>query len=273
MTQSKGLTIGERFRDSFVGKNVKKAITNRRTMSIRDKLLNTVLSEDQEHIKRFAQYLTGGTVDGKDITNLPQGIRDDIIASHRKGDYPEREKQIARILNKEQSDAAWFKEEQIQKDVSAGKISMGEGLKRIDQMYFKANPNYNPESNLLSTYNTQGHYNLDGKLGGGTNRTSGSIGHGQFKQNKDGSYTLRDTWDVDPASEAVDLKRSERVYTPWKSKRHPDLREGGWKAARAYDISKFLGINKDLEYNVKFSKQEVEGRKKQLSINKTTKGQ
>ena len=38
MTQSKGLTIGERFRDSFVGKNVKKAITNRRTMSIRDKL-------------------------------------------------------------------------------------------------------------------------------------------------------------------------------------------------------------------------------------------
>ena len=266
MTQSKGLTIGERFRDSFVGKNVKKAITNRRTMSIRDKLLNTVLSEDQEHIKRFAQYLTGGIVDGKEIINLPQGIRDDIIASHRKDDYPNRKKQVAIELSKEQSDAAYFKEGQIQKEVSAGKISMGEGLNRINQLYYKDNPNYNPESNLLSTYGSKDKYNLDGKFGGGTSRTSGSIGHGQFIKNKDGSYTLRDTWDVDPASEATDLKKEERVYIPWKSERHPDLREGGRVAARAYDVAKFLGINKNLEYNVNFSKQEVEGKRKQLSI-------
>ena len=169
-------------------------------------------------------------------------------------------------MSKEQSDAAYFKEGQIQKEVSAGKISMGEGLNRINQLYYKDNPNYNPESNLLSTYGSKDKYNLDGKFGGGTSRTSGSIGHGQFIKNKDGSYTLRDTWDVDPASEATDLKKEKRVYIPWKSERHPDLREGGRVAARAYDVAKFLGINKNLEYNVNFSKQEVEGKRKQLSI-------
>jgi len=266
MSNEKGLTIGGRFRDSFLGKGVKKAITNRRTMMIRDKILDTVLSDDKEHVKRFAQYLTGGTVDGKDIINLPQGVRDDVIAAHRKGDYPERDKTISKS-----SKEIKLEEARLQKDFKSGKITGEQHEKLFNHLIhgqggFKANPNYNPESNLLSTYGTQQKYNLDGKLGGGTKRTSGSIGHGQFRKNKDGSYTLKDTWDVDAPSEATDLRKEKRVYTPWKSKQHPDLREGKRLAARAFDISKFLGINKDLNYNVNFTKQEVEGKRKQLSI-------
>jgi hypothetical protein len=269
MSSRKELTIGERFRSSFIGKGVKKAVTNRRSMQIRDKILNRVLSDDQEHVKRFAQYLTGGTIDNKDITQLPEGVRQDVIASHRMGEYPDREQKIY----KTQKEIA-AEEARIQKDLKSGKITFEESQKQWNHLIhgeggLKINPTYNPESNLLSTYASKGVYNLDGNLKTKiSNRTSGSIGHGQFRKNKDGSYTLTDRWDVDPADQATDLRKEDRVYIPWKSKRHPDLREGGRFAARAYDLSKFLGINKDLNYNVNFTAQEVEGRKQELSIRK-----
>jgi len=224
------LTIGQRWRGSRAGKAVKDLITSDNTKRIRDKALNA-LGEDREHIKRFAQYLTGGTVGNKDITDLPAGVRRDIIAAHRMQDYPNRRLKIPNPKNPE--------------------------FESID------NPNYNPRDTLLSTYGTKHKYNLDGKLDGGTSRTSGSIGHGEFTKDKDGNYTLTDTWDVDEASSFKNDphyhdKRDQLKYRPWISKSHPDLREGKWMAARAYDISKFLGINKNLNYNVKFKGSNVD---------------
>ena len=68
---------GEMFRDSFLGKLSKKAITSDFTKTQRDNLLNTF--RVPEHYKAFAQYLTGGTVGNKDITTLPENLKKDIV--------------------------------------------------------------------------------------------------------------------------------------------------------------------------------------------------
>ena len=61
---------GEMFRDSLFGKLTKGAITSDFTKTQRDKVLDKFGAP--EHYKRFAQYLTGGTVGNKDITDRYQ---------------------------------------------------------------------------------------------------------------------------------------------------------------------------------------------------------
>ena len=244
------LTIGQRWRGSRAGKVVKDLITSDTTKRIRDAHLK-ILGEDREHIKRFAQYLTGGTVGNKDITDLPEGVKKDIIKSHRRGNYPNR----TEFLTKKFTPELKKKQDAIYEQLGAGKISEAEKEKQIKELFLYKNPSYNPRSSLLSTY------------GNSTKRrTSGSIGHGQFTKDEDGNYTLTDRWKVDdPRSFKDDPyykdKRHLLQYKPWKSEEHPDLREGKKIGARAYDISKFLGINKDLNYNVKFKGSNVDKNK------------
>ena len=51
---------------------------------------------------------------------------------------------------------------------------------------------------------------------------------------------MTDKWKVDP----------DNNYTPFISKKHADLREGGWTAARLYDVSKALGLYRDIDFEV-----------------------
>ena len=186
---------GKMFRDSLLGKLTKGAITSDFTKTQRDKVLDKFGAP--EHYKRFAQYLTGGTVGNKDITSLPVDVQKDILTAHSQGEYPQKEEFII-----------------------GGKFKG------------KPNPNYNPDSNLLSTY-TQ------------PTRTAFSLGHVQFKPNQGGGYTMTDTYKVD-SNEAMGAK----PYIPLVT-RKSDLGEGGILASRLYDLSKFLGINNPMKYNVK----------------------
>ena len=187
---------GKMFRDSLLGKLTKGAITSDFTKTQRDKVLDKFGAP--EHYKRFAQYLTGGTVGNQDITSLPVDVQKDILAAHSKGMYPNKEEFI-----------------------------MGGKFKG------KPNPNYNPDSNLLSTYMQP-------------TRTAFSLGHVQFKPNQGGGYTMTDTYKVD-SNESMGAK----PYIPLLTKK-ADLGEGGILASRLYDLSKFLGINNPMKYNVKF---------------------
>tara|TARA_R100000329_G_scaffold114653_1_gene94175 strand:+ start:241 stop:921 length:681 start_codon:yes stop_codon:yes gene_type:complete len=186
---------GKMFRDSLLGKLTKGAITSDFTKTQRDKVLDKFGAP--EHYKRFAQYLTGGTVGNQDITSLPVDVQKDILTAHSKGMYPDKEEFI-----------------------TAGKFKG------------KPNPSYNPDSNLLSTY-------MEPK------RTAYSLGHVQFKPNQGGGYTMTDTYKVD-SNEAMGAK----PYIPLVT-RKSDLGEGGIIASRLYDLSKFLGINNPMKYNVK----------------------
>ena len=187
---------GEMFRDSLLGKLTKGAITSDFTKTQRDKVLDKFGAP--EHYKRFAQYLTGGTVGNKDITSLPVDVRKDILTAHSEGKYPQKEEFII-----------------------GGKFKG------------KPNPNYNPDSNLLSTYMQP-------------TRTAYSLGHVQFKPNQGGGYTMTDTYKVDS-----NKSMGARPYIPLVTKKS-DLGEGGILASRLYDLSKFLGINNPMKYNVKF---------------------
>tara|TARA_R100000234_G_scaffold58427_1_gene35267 strand:- start:19 stop:699 length:681 start_codon:yes stop_codon:yes gene_type:complete len=187
---------GEMFRDSLLGKLTKGAITSDFTKTQRDKILDK--SGAPEHYKRFAQYLTGGTVGNKDITSLPVDVQKDILTAHSEGNYPQK-----------------------QEFITGGKFKG------------KPNPNYSPDSNLLSTY-TQ------------PNRTAYSLGHVQFRPNQGDGYTMTDTYKVD-SNESM----GARPYIPLIT-RKADLGEGGILASRLYDLSKFLGINNPMKYNVKF---------------------
>ena len=193
---------GEMFRDSLLGKLTKGAITSDFTKTQRDKVLDKFGAP--EHYKRFAQYLTGGTVGNQDITSLPVDVQKDILTAHSEGKYPQKQEFIPK-----------------------GKFNP------LGQAKSKPNPNYNPDSNLLSTY-TQ------------PNRTAYSLGHVQFKPNQGGGYTMTDTYKVD-SNESM----GARPYIPLIT-RKADLGEGGILASRLYDLSKFLGINNPMKYNVKF---------------------
>ena len=198
---------GEMFRDSLFGKLFKKAVTSDFVKKKRNKLLD--ISRAPEHYRQYAKYLSGGTVGNKEITELPENIKKDVVKAHFQtptddfpfSGYPDKEKFIA-----------------------AGKTK-GE-----------PNPTFNPDSTLLQTYDT-------------SPETAYSLGNVQFKPDKDGGYTLTDTYDVDDPRE-LGLRQP---YKPFRQT-HPDLLEGGRPASILYDVSKFLGLTGDMKYNVKFDK-------------------
>ena len=194
-------TAGALFRNTPQGKLLKFIITNNLTKSARDKLLKN----QPEHVKRYIQYLTGGTVGNKPITELPDKVRKEVIEAHLANQYPEKQNQF------------------LLKDSYYGKKG-------------DPNPMYNPKSNLLKLYNK-------------SPETHMSLGHVQFTPDGQGGYTLTDTYDVDETRH-----KPLRGFTI-------DLAEGGAPAAYAYDISKFLGINKNLEYNVKFNRKDLQIKK------------
>ena len=198
---------GEMFRDSLFGKLFKKAATSDFVKKGRNKLLD--ISGAPEHYKQYAKYLSGGTVGNKEITELPENIKKDVVKAHFQvptdespfTGYPEKEKTIAAGINKG-----------------------------------KPNPGYNPESTSLQLYDQ-------------SDETAYTLGNVQFKPDKEGGYTLTDTYDVDDPRELG-------VRQPYKPFReiHPDLFEGGRPASILYDVSKFLGLTGDMKYNVKFDK-------------------
>ena len=103
-----------------------------------------------------------------------------------------------------------------------------------------------PNNPILSTYGTQNPYSTTGKDGEVVihkpgQRTSGSLGHVQLRINPEGGKgVMTDKWKVDP----------DPKYKPWKSDQHADLMEGEGIAARLYDISKALGLYKDIDFKV-----------------------
>ena len=200
---------GEMFRNSLIGKLTKGAITSDFTKTQRDKVLDKFGAP--EHYKRFAQYLTGGTVGDKDIKNLPENVKKDVVRSHFLGTEKDSNADLLPYLGYPEKE----------KTIIGGKFKG------------QPNPNYNPDSNLLSTY-TQ------------PKRTAYSLGHVQFKPNQDGGYTMTDIYKVDS-----NKSMGARPYIPLVS-RKADLGEGGILASRLYDLSKFLGINNPMKYNVKF---------------------
>ena len=167
------------------------------------------ISGAPEHYKQFGKYLTGGTIGNKDITELPANIRKDVIQAHFQ--KPTDTNPISGYPEKEEF-------------ILAGKTK-GE-----------PNPSFNPNSTLLQLYD-QG------------DETAYTLGHVQFKPNKEGGYTLTDTYDVDSPKELG----MRETYKPFRTI-HPDLLEGGRPASILYDVSKFLGLTGYMKYNVKFDK-------------------
>ena len=238
---------GEMFRDSFLGKLSKKAITSDFTKRQRDKVLDKFGAP--EHYKKFAQYLTGGTVGNKDVTTLPENIRKDVLRSHLMGSdkdplvqagldkldimqgYPQKEKTILSPKYSQMVEAAKKEAELTGDDSSYAALEFGDAG-------MIPNPNYNPDSTLLSTYAT-------------SKPTKYTLGHVQFKPEEDGGFRMTDTYKVDPnESFGHDTYKPLRGY-------QSDLREGGRLAARLYDISKFFGVNQPIKYDVKFGADEV----------------
>ena len=168
------------------------------------------ISGAPEHYKQFAKYLTGGTVGNKDITELPANIRADVIQAH---------------LQKPTDTNPFSGYPEKEEFILAGK---NKG---------KPNPNYNPESTQLQLYDQ-------------SNEAAYTLGNVQFKPDKDGGYTLTDTYDVDS-----NVSMGADPYRPLRGTK-TDLQEGGQLASRLYDLSKFLGITGDMRYNVKFDPSE-----------------
>jgi hypothetical protein len=163
-----------------------------------------------EHYKQFAKYLTGGTVGNKDITELPANIRADVIAAHLQ--VPTDTNPFTGYPHKE-------------KFILAGK-NKGD-----------LNKSYNPNSTQLQLYDQ-------------SDESAYTLGNVQFKPDKDGGYTLTDTYDVDS-----NVSMGADPYRPLRGTK-TDLQEGGQLASRLYDISKFFGLTGDMKYNVKFDPSE-----------------
>ena len=178
---------GEMFRDSFLGKLSKKAITSDFTKTQRDKLL--------------------------DKLDIMQG-------------YPFKEKTILSPKYSEMVKAAKKEAELTGDDSAYQALEFGDAG-------MIPNPAYNPDSTLLSTYAS-------------SKPTKYTLGHVQFKPNEAGGYTLTDTYKVDP-NESFGHEK----YKPLRGYQS-DIREGGRLAARLYDLSKFLGVNQPMKYNVEF---------------------
>ena len=218
---------GKAFRDSKVGKLVKSAITSDTTKRIRDLAIDKVGLK--EHEKRFLQYLTGGTVGNKPITELPEKLITGLSISHARGDYPEKREEVANPENLE-------------------------GLSDLGPATIP-NPNYNPNSTLLSTY-------------GMGPETANTLGHVQMTSNKDGSFQMTDTYDVDS-----NVSMGDEKYTPLVGERS-DLVEGTQHislfgkyfkipvASRMHDVSTWLGVAQDMQFDVNIPKKSIEEAKK-----------
>ena len=214
---------GKAFRNSKVGKLVKSAITSDTTKRIRDLAIDKVGLK--EHEKRFLQYLTGGTVGDKPITKLPEKLITGLSISHARGNYPERREEVANPENLEGLS-----------DLGPAKIP---------------NPDYNPNSTLLSTY-------------GMGPETAHTLGHVRMTPNKDGSFQMIDTYDVDS-----NVSMGDKRYTPLVGERS-DLVEGtkhlelfGKKfqipvVSRMHDVSTWLGVAQDMQFDVKIPKEKID---------------
>ena len=219
---------GEAFRSSPLGAALKFSITNPASKAIRD----LALSKTPEHYKRFAQYLSGGT--RGDITKLPKEIIQDIAIAKFQGQHDAK----TGIINT-YDDHFLLKHKERAKTLAKKASETGNWK------------DYNALINDKKNYSK------------GRVETYGSIGHGHLKDNKDGTHTLKDIYDVD----------HEKDYKPLRGT-HFDLQEGTIShkgkeypvASRLYDASKWLGFTGDFKYNVKI-------KNKDLKINKKTKGQ
>jgi hypothetical protein len=221
---------GAMFRRSPYGMALRFAITNDLTKTARDKLL----SKFPEHQKRLAQYLTGGTVSNKEITQLPENIKKEVIKAHQLDQYPDRKEFYTK------------------------------GSKKGEP-----NPKYNPRSNLLSTWNEGYDENYRPQI---SKETTYSLGHVQFIPDGKGGYTMTDVYDVDPNEELGDktykpitgnvsdlvegdIEKGQRINILGRQFKAPfDIPV----ASRAYDISNFLGINKPMKFNVKFNRKDLQ---------------
>tara|TARA_Y100001973_G_C5096440_1_gene280253 strand:- start:86 stop:796 length:711 start_codon:yes stop_codon:yes gene_type:complete len=214
---------GKAFRDSKVGKLVKSAITSDTTKRIRDLAIDK--AGLKEHEKRFLQYLTGGTVGNKPITKLPEKLITGLSISHARGNYPLKKELINNPKNPESLS-----------DLGPTQIP---------------NPDYNPNSTLLSTY-------------GMNAETAHTLGHVQMTPNKDGSFQMTDIYDVDS-----NVSMGDEKYTPLVGERS-DLVEGtkhislfgkNFKipvASRLHDVSTWLGVAQDMQFDVNIPKEKVE---------------
>ena len=218
---------GKAFRNSKVGKLVKSAITSDTTKRIRDLAIDKVGLK--EHEKRFLQYLTGGTVGNKPITELPEKLITGLSISQARGDYPYQKEFINNPKNPEGL-----------ADLGPAKIP---------------NPDYDPNSKLLSTYGAPG------------DETAYTLGHVQMTPNKDGSFQMTDTYDVD--SNQTFEGQYKTKYTPLVGEMS-DLREGtkhvtlfgkDFKipvASRMHDVSTWLGVAQDMQFDVKIPKEKID---------------
>ena len=163
-----------------------------------------------EHYKQFAKYLSGGTVGNKEITELPENIKKEFIKAHFQ--VPTDEFPFSGYPDKQEFHV----------------VGKNKG---------EPNPNYDPESTQLQLYDQ-------------SDETAYTLGNVQFKPDKDGGYTLTDTYDVDS-----NVSMGAKPYRPLRGTK-TDLQEGGQLASRLYDLSKFLGITGDMRYNVKFDPSE-----------------
>ena len=150
---------GKKFRNSLFGRLFQKAVTSDFVKKGRNKLLD--ISGAPEHYKAFAKYLSGGTVGNKEITKLPENIKEGVIKGHFQ--VPTDENPFSGYPNRQEFEVA-------------GK---NKG---------KPNPFYNPKSTQLQLYD-QG------------DETAYTLGNVQFKPNEEGGYTMTDTYDVDSPKE------------------------------------------------------------------------
>lgn len=237
---------GKKFRDSKVGKLVNFAITNDATKRLRDLAIDKIGLK--EHEKRFLQHLTGGTVGNKPITELPEKVVMGLSIAHARGDYPDLKKTI-KSPDYGKMVAAAEKEAELTGDESSFKsIVHGDGA-------MIPNPDYDPNSKLLSTYRV-------GKS------TAYTLGHVQMNPNEDGSFRMTDTYDVDS-----NVSMGDDKYQPLVGERS-DLVEGTKKielfgrefeipvASRLHDISAWLGINKEMNFDVNIPKSTINEAKK-----------
>jgi|8_EtaG_2_1085327.scaffolds.fasta_scaffold63277_3 hypothetical protein len=214
---------GKAFRSSALGKFTKFAVTNPASKAIRD----AALSKTPEHYKRFAQYLTGGT--RGDVTKLPKEVIQDIAIAKFQGQHDTASGMLTTYNSVKP---------EYQKDVDDAMANYGNSEKA--KQFWKDFTSEEGQKKYWTSANV---------------RTYGSIGNAHLKDNKDGTSTLRDIYDVD----------HDKDYKPLRGV-HSDLIEGGKFGSRVYDAAKWLGIASDFKYNVKI-------KNKDLKINKKTKGQ
>lgn len=236
---------GKAFRNSKVGKLVKSAITSDATKRIRDLAIDKIGLK--EHEKRFIQHLTGGTIGNQPITELPESMIRSLSIAHARGDYPESDETIpskhyGKMLSAAEKEAA------LTGDSSSWKSIVHEGGAMVP------NPEYKPDSTLLSTY-------------GMKDETAYTLGHVQMNENPDGSFRMTDTYDVDS-----NISMGDKKYVPLVGERS-DLVEGTKKiklfgreyeiplASRAHDISAWLGVNQDMKFDVNIPKQNIDDAK------------